>query len=148
LEAATGNAEVKRRELQFEIQDESRIEPALRWVKEMVSKGLQAGAVRVSIGRPRRTLDQNAKMWPMLHDLAKQVDWYGQKLIAEEWKDVLTAGLKKQRAVPGIDGGFVILGAHTSKMSTKDLAELVELMYAFGAEHGVKWTDPKERVAA
>jgi hypothetical protein len=83
----------------------------------------------------------------MLTDISKQVEWYGQKLIPEEWKDVLTAGLKKQRAVPGIDGGFVILGAHTSLMSTRDLSELVELAYAFGAEHDVKWTEPVKKPA-
>jgi hypothetical protein len=78
----------------------------------------------------------------MLHDISDQVDWYGQKLTPEEWKDVLTAGLKKQRAVPGIDGGFVILGAHTSTMSKGDLSELIELIAAFGAEHGVVWSEP------
>jgi hypothetical protein len=138
----------RRRELQFEVHDATRVEAALRWADEMIRKGLPAGSVRISIGRPRRTLDQNAKLWPMLTDISKQVEWYGQKLIPEEWKDVLTAGLKKQRAVPGIDGGFVILGAHTSLMSTRDLSELVELAYAFGAEHGVKWSEPKKQEAA
>jgi hypothetical protein len=76
-------------------------------------------------------------MWAMLHDVAQQVDWYGQKLSAEEWKDVCTASLKKQRAVPGIDGGFVILGARTSKMSKAEIGELMELIEAFGVQHGV-----------
>ena len=41
-------------------------------------------------------------MWANLEDIAQQVVWYGQKLHKEEWKDVLTAALKKQKIVPGI----------------------------------------------
>ena len=95
----------------------------------------------VEIKEPNRSLEQNAKLWPMLHDLSIQVDWYGQKLSPDEWKDVLTAALKKQKAVPGIDGGFVILGQRTSKMGKKDFSELIELLYAFGAQQNVTWSE-------
>ena len=60
--------------------------------------------------------------------------WYGQKLTAEEWKDVLTAALKKEKVVPGINGGFVVLGQRTSKMSKDEFSELIELTHAFMAE--------------
>jgi hypothetical protein len=86
----------------------------------------------------KRTLDQNARMWAMLHKL-EPIDWYGQKLHDYEWKDVLTAALKKQTAVPGIDGGFVILGAHTSEMNKREMSDLMELIAAFGSERGVEF---------
>lgn len=93
--------------------------------------------------KPRtRSLDQNAKMWAMLADLSRQVEWYGNKLTTEEWKDVLTAALKKQKAVPGIDGGFVVIGARTRNMTIREMSGLVELMYAFGAEQNVEWSEP------
>ena len=60
----------------------------------------------IEIREPTRTLDQNALLWPLLTEVSRQVDWYGQKLTEDEWKDVFTAGLRKQKAVPGIDGGF------------------------------------------
>jgi hypothetical protein len=91
---------------------------------------------------PKRTDLQNARMWAMLGDVSKQVIWHGQTLTPAEWKDMLTAALKKQRAIPGIDGGFVILGAHTSGMSRRDLGDLIDLMFAFGNERDVQWTDP------
>ena len=78
----------------------------------------------------------------MLTDLSKQIVWYGEKLTKEEWKDVMTAGLTKQRAVPGIDGGFVMLGVSTSKQSKEWLGQLIELIYAFGSERGVQWSEP------
>ena len=90
-----------------------------------------------------RTLDQNAKMWAMLTDISRQVEWYGFKLSPEEWKDMITASYKKQKTVPGIDGGFVVLGARTSKMSTKEMADVIEIAYAFGAEKDVKWSEIK-----
>ena len=91
-----------------------------------------------------RTLDQNAKMWAMLGDIASQVWWSvngkQEKLTAYEWKDIFTASLKQHsRVAMGLDGGFVILGAHTSRMSKSLMSELIELMLAFGAEKGVTW---------
>ncbi|QJQ96941.1 hypothetical protein HIO72_00570 [Halomonas sp. PA5] len=114
---------------------------------QAVTKGLPAGPVVVKLGRPnsKRTLSQNAKLWPMLSDLHSQVEWYGETLTQEEWKDVMTAGLKRQRAVPGIDGGFVVLGAHTSKMNKQEFADLIEVIYAFGAERQVAWSEPALR---
>lgn len=99
------------------------------------------------VSEPTRSLEQNAKMWPMLNDIAEQVVWYGNKLIDEEWKDVLTAGLKKSKIVPGIDGGFVVLGQHTSVMPKDLFSELIDLMYEFGSRHNVVWSDPMERAA-
>lgn len=100
----------------------------------------------VEVKPATRTLDQNALLWPLLTELSEQVDWYGQKLTKEEWKDVMTAGLKRSRIVPGIDGGFVVLGLSTSKMDKKTFSELIELIYAFGAQQGVVFHD--ERKAA
>jgi hypothetical protein len=93
-----------------------------------------------------RTLEQNAKLWAMLDDISKQVIWYGHKLKGEEWKHVFTASLKKQKTVPGIDGGFVVLGTSTSTMGKKMFSDLIELIYAFGAEHEVEWSDEAKEV--
>lgn len=83
-------------------------------------------------------------MWANLEDIAQQVVWFGQKLDKQEWKDVLTAGLKKQKIVPGIEGGFVVIGARTSKMSIAEMNELIELSTMFGAQQGVKFRALKE----
>lgn len=98
----------------------------------------------VEVKEKTRTLEQNAKLWAMLGDVARQIEWHGQKLTPENWKDMFSASLKRQAAVPGIDGGFVVLGTRTSKMTKSEMGELIELMYAFGAERGVQWSDPVE----
>lgn len=86
-----------------------------------------------------RNLEQNAKMWATLSEISEQVVWYGQKLTKEEWKDVFTAALKRLKVVPGIDGGFVVIGAHTSKMTIAEMSEMIEFAIAFGTQHNVKW---------
>lgn len=102
----------------------------------------------VTLAEPTRTLDQNSLLWPLLTEVSKQVDWYGNKLTADEWKDVFSAALKKQKVVPGLDGGFVVCGQSTSRMSKREFSDLVELIYAFGAERGVVFSGQAERMAA
>ena len=92
----------------------------------------------VTIAEPTRTLDQNALLWPLLERVSNGVDWYGAKLTPEEWKDVFSASLKKQKAVPGLDGGFVVCGQSTSKMGKKEFSDLIEVIYAFAASKGVE----------
>jgi len=136
-----------RRELMRTVRGEEDLDGALSWVIEFVKRGLAAGPVQIALGRPRRTLDQNAKLWPMLTDISKQVEWYGHWLTPEEWKHVLTAALhQEQKVVPGINGGFVVLGLSTSRMNKREFSDLIELISAFGAEHGVEWSEPAEKV--
>ena len=91
-----------------------------------------------------RTLEQNAKLWAMLNDVSEQVNWHGQKLTPEDWKHVFSAALNQQRVVPNIDStGFVVLGQSTSKMTVRQMADMIELINAFGAERGVRFKDDK-----
>lgn len=97
---------------------------------------------RLEFKNRRRTNEQNSKMWACLTDVAEQVEWYGQKLSAEDWKDVFSASLRKARVVPGIDPGtYVPLGMRTSDMSKEEMSGMIELMLAFGAERGVRFHD-------
>ena len=86
-----------------------------------------------------RSLEQNARLWAMLTDVSNQVVWHGHTLTPEEWKCVMTAAMKKQRVVPGVDGGFVVIGARTSKMGVREMGELMDLIEAFGAQQGVRF---------
>lgn len=116
-------------------------------MNQYIIQEAQAGRVlRVTVGEPKRSLEQNDRMWAMLTEVARQVDWpvdgKMQKLSPEEWKDILSAGLKReQRVAQGIDGGFVILGQRTSKMTKREMSELIELIYAFGSERGVQFNE-------
>jgi hypothetical protein len=102
---------------------------------------LMAGHRMVVEVKPEtRSLEQNARLWAMLTDISEQVDWYGKKLSPTDWKHLFSSTLRKLEVVPNLEGtGFVALGLSTSKMSRKEMAELQELMEAFGAEKGVRF---------
>lgn len=110
--------------------------------------------LHVEVRPEKRSDHQNRLMWSCLGDLARQVEWHGQKLDAEAWKDMATAALKRQRVVPGIDGGFVVLGQRTSQMTKAEMTELIDFVRAFGDQRGVQWSrtsmgrDWPEEVAA
>lgn len=83
---------------------------------------------------------QNRRMWAMLRDISRQVEWYGQKLSDEDWKHIFSASVQKQRAVPGLDGGFVVLGISTRKQSKAWFNDMFDVMEAFAAERAVRFT--------
>ncbi|MCW2228116.1 recombination protein NinB [Bradyrhizobium elkanii] len=100
---------------------------------------------RIDVSEAKRSLPQNDLMWQRLTDLSNQVDWYGHKLTPTDWKDVMTAALRKSRVVPNMEGdGFVQLGLHTSDMTKEEMTALLDLMDAFGAERGVKFRDQQD----
>lgn len=90
-----------------------------------------------------RSLEQNQLMWSAAGDLSRQVKWFGKNLTPEGWVRFITAHLNGQELVPNMDGsGFVSLekGKSTSTMTVKELTAVIELMHAFGAEQGAKWS--------
>lgn len=109
-------------------------------IKSMLMAGHR---LSVEVKEMTRSVEQNARLWALLTDVSRQVEWYGQRLTPEEWKDVFTASLNRHKVVPGIDGGFVVLGMRTSKMSIREMGELMELIEAFGVQRGVRFTAPE-----
>lgn len=103
---------------------------------------------RVEFKAPKRSMPQNDHMWLLLTDLSTQLRWHGQSLSPEDWKLVMLDGLKREmRIVPNIDGnGFVNLGRSSSKLSKQEFSDLLELILAFGARHGVRFYN-EEKVA-
>lgn len=101
---------------------------------------------RVEVKAAKRSTEQNAKMWAMLTEVALQLPWHGKKLRPDDWKIMFLDALKREvRAVPNIDGdGFVNLGRSSSDLSKNEMSEMIELIFKFGAEHGVKFADDRE----
>lgn len=98
---------------------------------------------KVTIAEPSRSLDQNAAQWPILQAFSEQLTWPINgamvKMDADDWKDVLTAAFKKEtvRIAQGLDGGMVMLGMRTSKMSKKEFSEYLEFLNATAVLRGV-----------
>lgn len=105
--------------------------------------------MRIEYKETKRTLPQNDRFWAMLTDIATQLPWHGIKLTPEDWKLVFLDALKREvRMVPNIDGnGFVNLGRSSSDLSVEEMTDLMEIIAAFGANHGVMFHEPEERAA-
>jgi len=97
--------------------------------------------VRLTTESEKRSLKQNDLMWGLLTDLSNQVEWHGMKLSPYDWKHMITASLKKQRIILGIDGHMVVLGASTSKMTKEEMSNVIEATLAFGATQGVQFRE-------
>lgn len=111
---------------------------ALAWVRD-APRG-----TRLTFQAPKRTVPQNARMWAMLTDVARQVPWHGVRLSPDDWKLIFLDALKRElRMVPNLDGnGFVNLGRSSSDLSKAEMGDLMEVMSAWGSSHGVEWSDP------
>lgn len=94
---------------------------------------------RIEFKQTKRTLPQNDKLWALLTILSRQLAWHGEKLRPEDWKLIMLDALKRElHVVPNVDGtGVVSLGRSSSDLSKQEMSELIELILAFGAQHGV-----------
>lgn len=100
---------------------------------------------RVEIKAKTRTLAQNDLMWSVLTDISRQVDFVVNgvlvKVSPEEVKDILTASLRHEvRQALTEDGKVVLLGMRTSRMSVKEMTDLIDLGHALGTRKGVVWS--------
>lgn len=114
-----------------------RRQQAIRWVQTAPL------GTRLTFAEAKRTTDQNALMWDLLTDIAKQVPWHGVKLSADDFKLIFMAALNQEmRLVPNLEGtGFVNLGRSSSKLAKAEMSDLIELIFKFGAERGVVFFD-------
>jgi hypothetical protein len=134
----------------FWLSGPQRLKDAFRQAYTFAFELCPATAVEIIV-RPvksRRTLEQNAKLWAMLGDISRQVEWpvngVMQKLDAEDWKALMTAAARQEiRMAQGVNGGVVMLGVSTKRMTVGELGDVIETMYVFGEEKGVRWSEPK-----
>ena len=98
----------------------------------------------ITVAPPGRSLDQNAAQWPLLDAFSRQLLWpVNGAMVAmspEEWKDVLTAAFRGEsvRLAMGLNGGVVMLGMRTSKMSKKQFSDWLEFLRATAADRDVQ----------
>lgn len=132
--------QVRPREL--EIHRPEDVQRMLEMIEDKTRHYLEGGkGVVIKFTRPKRTAEQNDKMWPLLRDIARQVKWADRYLGEDDWKTIFTAALRHGEMVPGLYGGFVMIGANTSDMTKGELSDLIEIIYAFGADKGVEWSE-------
>lgn len=103
----------------------------------------------VNVQEEARSKEQNDKMWAMLSDIARAKPG-GRVLSTDHWKCLFMAAIGQQPVFQrSLDGSSVVcVGFKSSHLRKGEMSDLIESMYAFGAEHDVRWSEPAERMAA
>jgi len=111
------------------------------FAKQMIDRA-PAGAV-VTIREATRSTDQNAKMWAMLSDVSRAKP-EGRHWTPETWKCAFMHSLGHQvKFCEGLDGsGPFPLGFRSSRLTVKQMIDLIEVIQEYGDRHGVAWSDP------
>jgi hypothetical protein len=111
---------------------------------------LMAGRrLTIELKEATRSSDANARLHATITDVARQIDWAGQRREVEVWKRLLTAAWLRARGehvevLPALDNrGVDVVFRRTSSLTGAECAELCEFIYAWGTEHGVKFTAPE-----
>jgi len=129
----------------------------LSLLPEALGKG---AGLRVTISLDDEMTDpQRRRLNAMCGDLSKQLrlDYRtggyvhlsecpgGERIGKDDWRHMMVAALKGQRSVPHPEGrGFVVLGQSSKQLGKRLIAELIDLIDAFGSVRGVQWTDPEQ----
>lgn len=100
------------------------------------------------------TRDQQKRLNAMCGDLSAQVTWFLNddtpvKLHKDDWRHVFAGkqlGLRYVRD-PEDRTRLVTLNASSRDLSEGQASELIERLYAFGADMKVQWSDPEEQAA-
>lgn len=119
-------------------------EKAINWIR-----GAPAGT-RLEFKEAKRTLPQNDKMWAALTDVAAQATHCGRRYTPDRWKSIFMHALGREiEFIPSLDGKtFIPIGLSSSDLGKSEMADLIELIHAYGAEHGVKFGGPDAEAAA
>lgn len=96
----------------------------------------------VTIKPAARSVDQNAKLWAMLSDIARSKP-EGRVMTAEMWKAAMMNALGHEILwQPGIDNGPPFpAGFRSSRLSKEQMGDLITFISEYGDRHGVKWSD-------
>lgn len=104
----------------------------------------------MSLAEARRTNEQNDKMWAMLTDVSRACP-QGRRHTPQLWKSIFMQSLSHECLFEmDLEGRPFPLGHSSSKLTKAQMSELIEFIYAYGAEHGVRWSEPNrfEDIAA
>lgn len=96
----------------------------------------------------RRTNEQNRLLWPLLTEISQQVTTDGVTEPPENWKAKFMSALGHEVGFTrSLDGKtFIPLGHRSSHLTKKEFSDLLELIFAYGAEKGVVFARQQDAV--
>ena len=115
---------------------------------ELIRRAPAGSAVKIS--GPKRTDDQNAKLWAMISDVSRAKP-EGRVHTPEVWKALfMSACGHSVRFEMGLDNRPFPVGFSSSRLTKAEFADLITTVQEYGDRHGVAWSEPNpyERASA
>lgn len=95
----------------------------------------------VNIAPPKRSVDQNSKLWAMLSDVSRSKP-QGRVHTPDMWKSLFMQACGHEiQFLQGLDGNPFPHGFRSSRLTKEQMAELISFIDAWGTEQGVQWSD-------
>jgi hypothetical protein len=102
----------------------------------------------MSLVEPKRTQEQNDRMWAMLTDVSVQMPG-GRRHTPDDWKAIfMNACGWECQFVEGLDGRPFPKGFRSSHLTKSQMTTMIDFMFAWGSENGVVWSEPSRKQAA
>lgn len=109
----------------------------------------------VTVSEPTKKRVQEERYHAMIGDIAKQIQVFGRQWDADDMKRILVDDFAEQmriagtplhhdsRVTPSLDGRRIVqLGIQTREFRVREASAFIEYLFALGAEHGIKWSEP------
>lgn len=115
------------------------------FAKQLIDRAPVDAVVKIS--EATRNNDQNARMWAMLSDISRAKP-EGRHWTTEVWKCAFMHALGHQvRFCEGLDNsGPFPMGFSSSKLTVRQMADLITTISEYGDRHKVKWSEPNLRL--
>lgn len=94
------------------------------------------------IGEETRSQEQNRLMWPLIADMQAQNETMRSFTPDQVKLRFLNALDNEMQFLPELwGGGMFAVGQRSSALSKGQFSMLIELMFKWGAENGIQWSD-------
>jgi len=117
-------------------------QPQRNLAKQFIDKAPENSVVKIS--PLTRSNEQNNKMWALIEDVMNAMP-EGRQHTKEVWKAIFMNALGHETAFAiGINNEIFPIGFKSSQLSVRQMSDLIEVIYAYGAKHNVKWSEKYE----
>lgn len=94
----------------------------------------------VTVKEPTRNNDQNALMWVLVSDISRAKP-LGRRQTPEMWKCLFMKACGHHvQFLEGLDGEPFPVGFRSSKLSVRQMADLITYIQEYGDNHNIKWS--------
>ena len=117
------------------------------WAKELLASGCRLTLV---IEKQTRSSAENRLLHSLLGHISETKEWAGKRRDIDTWKRLLVAAWCRAinepvELLPALDGnGVDVVYRKTSKLTRKECAELIEYIFAWGADNDIVFPEAGE----